>query len=214
MLPLAPAPQARTLDLRVPMLSAPPKLLFTRNCSSFQHDCDKKYPEKWSWINPMVFWCCYCSLPALHKSPASTKPAMWIPWRELPQALHDCNYRNTTIYTQIGSTTLSRISLTWLSPLNCCHTFLVGPVWKTAPMVRVMESFNISETSLLIVFQVIYVSRNPKDVMVSYYHFSKYMSAVEEVADFNLFMERFLAGKGRISFLLRSPNPIPWPQIE
>ncbi|XP_063185809.1 amine sulfotransferase-like [Chroicocephalus ridibundus] len=43
--------------------------------------------------------------------------------------------------------------------------------------------------------RVIYVSRNPKDVMVSYYHFSKYMSAVEEVADFNLFMERFLAGK-------------------
>ncbi|NXV27577.1 ST3A1 sulfotransferase, partial [Rissa tridactyla] len=43
--------------------------------------------------------------------------------------------------------------------------------------------------------RVIYVSRNPKDVMVSYYHFSKYMSAVEEVPDFNLFMERFLAGK-------------------
>ncbi|NXV14526.1 ST3A1 sulfotransferase, partial [Cepphus grylle] len=43
--------------------------------------------------------------------------------------------------------------------------------------------------------RVIYVSRNPKDVMVSYYHFSKYMSTLEEVPDFNLFMERFLAGK-------------------
>ncbi|NXN99363.1 ST3A1 sulfotransferase, partial [Rhinopomastus cyanomelas] len=43
--------------------------------------------------------------------------------------------------------------------------------------------------------QVIYVTRNPKDVMVSYYHFSKYMSKIEEVPDFNLFMERFLAGK-------------------
>ncbi|XP_074006864.1 amine sulfotransferase-like [Numenius arquata] len=42
---------------------------------------------------------------------------------------------------------------------------------------------------------VIYVSRNPKDVMVSYYHFSKYITTVEEITDFNLLMERFLAGK-------------------
>ncbi|PKU48267.1 amine sulfotransferase-like [Limosa lapponica baueri] len=62
-------------------------------------------------------------------------------------------------------------------------------------MLRVLESSNISETNPLIVLQVIYVSRNPKDVMVSYYHFSKYMTTLEEVPDFNLFMERFLAGK-------------------
>lgn len=70
-------------------------------------------------------------------------------------------------------------------------------------MVRAVGSFNISETCLLIALQIIYVTRNPKDVMVSHYHFSKYMRVVEEVPDFNLFMERFLAGKGRISFLLR-----------
>ncbi|NXR11117.1 ST3A1 sulfotransferase, partial [Semnornis frantzii] len=42
---------------------------------------------------------------------------------------------------------------------------------------------------------IIYVTRNPKDVMVSYYHFSKYMNTLEEIPDFKLFMERFLAGK-------------------
>ncbi|NXI41441.1 ST3A1 sulfotransferase, partial [Galbula dea] len=42
---------------------------------------------------------------------------------------------------------------------------------------------------------VIYVTRNPKDVMVSYYHFSKFMNTLEDIPDFNLFMERFLAGK-------------------
>lgn len=70
-------------------------------------------------------------------------------------------------------------------------------------MVRITESCNISETSVLVVFQIIYVTRNPKDVVVSYYHFSKFITTLEEVPDFNIFMERFLAGKGRISFLLK-----------
>ncbi|NWI99238.1 ST3A1 sulfotransferase, partial [Crypturellus undulatus] len=43
--------------------------------------------------------------------------------------------------------------------------------------------------------RVIYVTRNPKDVLVSYFHFSKIIATLEEVPDFNLFMERFLAGK-------------------
>ncbi|POI26012.1 hypothetical protein CIB84_010238, partial [Bambusicola thoracicus] len=44
---------------------------------------------------------------------------------------------------------------------------------------------------------VIYVSRNPKDVLVSYYHFSKFIVTLEKIPDFNIFMERFLAGKGK-----------------
>ncbi|XP_062426932.1 amine sulfotransferase-like [Rhea pennata] len=43
--------------------------------------------------------------------------------------------------------------------------------------------------------RVIYVTRNPKDVLVSYFHFSKIVATLEEVSDFNLFVERFLAGK-------------------
>ncbi|NXX88253.1 ST3A1 sulfotransferase, partial [Centropus bengalensis] len=43
--------------------------------------------------------------------------------------------------------------------------------------------------------RIIYVTRNPKDVLVSYYHFSKFIKSLEEISDFNVFMERFLAGK-------------------
>ncbi|KAH0622248.1 hypothetical protein JD844_024385, partial [Phrynosoma platyrhinos] len=43
--------------------------------------------------------------------------------------------------------------------------------------------------------QIIYVARNPKDVLVSYYHFSKMLVKIEQVDNFEKFMERFLAGK-------------------
>ncbi|XP_032999548.1 amine sulfotransferase-like [Lacerta agilis] len=43
--------------------------------------------------------------------------------------------------------------------------------------------------------KVVYVARNPKDVLVSFYHFSKVANHFEEVEDFGIFMERFLAGK-------------------
>ncbi|XP_060094451.1 amine sulfotransferase-like [Heteronotia binoei] len=43
--------------------------------------------------------------------------------------------------------------------------------------------------------KIIYVSRNPKDVLVSYYHFSKYAAKLETAGDFGNFMERFLAGE-------------------
>ncbi|CAI5769993.1 amine sulfotransferase-like [Podarcis lilfordi] len=43
--------------------------------------------------------------------------------------------------------------------------------------------------------KVVYVARNPKDVLVSFYHFSKTIVKLEEVEDFGIFMERFLAGK-------------------
>ncbi|CAM4546353.1 unnamed protein product, partial [Caretta caretta] len=42
---------------------------------------------------------------------------------------------------------------------------------------------------------VIYVARNPKDVVVSYFHFSNFSVKLETIPDFYIFLERFLAGK-------------------
>ncbi|XP_074844907.1 amine sulfotransferase-like [Carettochelys insculpta] len=42
--------------------------------------------------------------------------------------------------------------------------------------------------------KVIYVARNPKDVMVSYFHFFKLIYTTEQIPEFNVFLERFLAG--------------------
>nr|XP_003215620.1 PREDICTED: amine sulfotransferase [Anolis carolinensis]XP_008118683.1 PREDICTED: amine sulfotransferase [Anolis carolinensis] len=43
--------------------------------------------------------------------------------------------------------------------------------------------------------KIIYVARNPKDVLVSYFHFSKVSQVLEDVEDFEVIMEKFLAGK-------------------
>ncbi|XP_042301259.1 amine sulfotransferase-like isoform X2 [Sceloporus undulatus] len=43
--------------------------------------------------------------------------------------------------------------------------------------------------------KIIYVARNPKDVLVSFYHFSKVSGNMEEIEDFDVFMEMFLAGR-------------------
>ncbi|XP_003215618.1 amine sulfotransferase isoform X1 [Anolis carolinensis] len=43
--------------------------------------------------------------------------------------------------------------------------------------------------------KIIYVARNPKDVLVSYYHYSRVSVLLEEVEDFEMIMDHFLAGK-------------------
>ncbi|XP_025062822.1 amine sulfotransferase-like [Alligator sinensis] len=43
--------------------------------------------------------------------------------------------------------------------------------------------------------KVIYVARNPKDVLVSYFHFSKIVITPDNTPDFSIFLERFLAGE-------------------
>ncbi|XP_059364056.1 amine sulfotransferase-like [Carassius carassius] len=42
--------------------------------------------------------------------------------------------------------------------------------------------------------KVIYVARNPKDVLVSYFHFHKYANMLETPKDFDTFFEKFMEG--------------------
>ncbi|XP_016357897.1 amine sulfotransferase-like [Sinocyclocheilus anshuiensis] len=42
--------------------------------------------------------------------------------------------------------------------------------------------------------KVIYVARNPKDVLVSYFHFHKYANMLETPKDFDTFFEKFIEG--------------------
>ncbi|CAL8260309.1 unnamed protein product [Boreogadus saida] len=42
--------------------------------------------------------------------------------------------------------------------------------------------------------KVIYVARNPKDVLVSYFHFHKFATMLETPKDFNHFFEKFIRG--------------------
>ncbi|CAM4533488.1 unnamed protein product, partial [Lepidochelys olivacea] len=50
-------------------------------------------------------------------------------------------------------------------------------------------------TVTLFTLHIIYVARNPNDVEVSYFHFSSLSLKLETIPDFNIFLERFLAGK-------------------
>ena len=56
----------------------------------------------------------------------------------------------------------------------------------------------------LFLCQIIYVMRNPKDNIVSYYHFSNVWADVETPKSFEHFLENYLTGKGEIP---QSPGP-------
>lgn len=54
--------------------------------------------------------------------------------------------------------------------------------------------------------QVIYVARNPKDVLVSYYHFHKVAVMMETPKDFNEFFDKFMEGRGKCIKLFLKTN--------
>ena len=56
--------------------------------------------------------------------------------------------------------------------------------------------------------KVIYVARNPKDTVVSYYHFSKYIVTMPNYASWDEFFEEFIADRGSRCILLYYQFPL------
>lgn len=52
---------------------------------------------------------------------------------------------------------------------------------------------------LIVVLQVIYVSRNPKDVLVSFYHFHNMANFLPEAGSFPQFLDQFLEDKRELT---------------
>ncbi|CAM4535346.1 unnamed protein product [Caretta caretta] len=73
------------------------------------------------------------------------------------------------------------------------------PNFATPEYIDSLEDFEIRDSDVFVVTYpksgVIYVARNPKDVVVSYFHFSNFSVKLETIPDFYIFLERFLAGK-------------------
>lgn len=92
------------------------------------------------------------------------------------------------------------------SPHTCLITCWAPP--SRAPKLRsklhVLQLFVLQRGSqystdiltllLLIISQVIYVSRNPKDVAVSFYHFHKMANFFPDPGSFSEFLNQFLEG--------------------
>nr|XP_044613281.1 amine sulfotransferase-like [Equus asinus] len=57
------------------------------------------------------------------------------------------------------------------------------------------EGYAITAKNLLIPLQIIYIYRNPKNILVSYFHFSNMMAGLQAAEDIEDFMKMFFDGK-------------------
>lgn len=57
------------------------------------------------------------------------------------------------------------------------------------------------------VFQVVYVQRDPKDILVSLYHFSCSWDMIETPSSFDDFFKRFLNGDSKVFDSCYTQNP-------
>lgn len=68
------------------------------------------------------------------------------------------------------------------------------------------SQYSITILTLLLIFQVIYISRNPKDVVVSFYHFHKMANFLPEAGSFPEFLNRFLEGRSELEDIFYCEN--------
>lgn len=97
----------------------------------------------------------------------------------------------------IGSPAEGRFCGLWSCPVGLPVSLWYGD----QSSVTVRFFYNVYASVVPFILQVIYVARNPKDVLVSYFHFSKTVITPDNPPDFSIFMERFLAGEGNVFFL-------------
>lgn len=76
----------------------------------------------------------------------------------------------------------------------CANQF--GPIISCALNPRRDGEVARSNWHLMPPPQVIYILRNPKDVLVSFYHFSKLFRGYKDPGSLQEFLEEFLSGNG------------------
>lgn len=63
------------------------------------------------------------------------------------------------------------------------------------------DNHELKKNFFLFPLQIIYIYRNPKDVLTSFFHFTNLLVTYEVVDSIEHFMEKFLNGNGNYEFI-------------